>query len=306
MLTLELITIGHVIVEKIYLNDGEVIGPVLGSPAAYSSVAATLLGTRTGISTIIGKDMPYYIIEPIIKAGVNIEGLLIKGENSKSTKLVYDKLGNKKIFYEKKAPSISFKDLPKSYLNSNAFYVCPMDFEVTLDAIKKLKKLKKLMMADLGGIGGTVSTIHPTDKNKKVEKIFKSIISNFDIVKTSAEDCMFLFKTSNDFKKIFNTIHALGSKIVILTIGSKGSLISNEKEIIKIPAIKEKIKIDTTGAGDVYGAAFLSEYLRTKDLYKSGLFASTASTILIEKTGGVSILRMPTEKMVRQRMKDLK
>ena len=59
---------------------------------------------------------------------------------------------------------------------------------------------------------------------------------------------------------------------------------------------------DTTGAGDVYCAAFLSEYLRTGDLYKSGLYASTASTILIEKTGGVSLSRIPTNKEVMGRM----
>jgi hypothetical protein len=38
----------------------------------------------------------------------------------------------------------------------------------------------------------------------------------------------------------------------------------------------------------VYRAVFLSEYLRTKDLYKSGLYASAASAILTEKTDGVT------------------
>ncbi|MCL5069360.1 MAG: PfkB family carbohydrate kinase, partial [Actinobacteria bacterium] len=82
----------------------------------------------------------------------------------------------------------------------------------------------------------------------------------------------------------------------------KGSLISNNKDILEIPAVKEKIKVDTTGAGDVYCTAFLSEYLRTEDLYKSGLFASAAATILIEKTGGVSISRIPVEKKVREKI----
>ena len=47
---------------------------------------------------------------------------------------------------------------------------------------------------------------------------------------------------------------------------------------------------------------FLSEYLRTKDLYKSGLYILAAASILTEKTGGVTTSRMPTDKKVKVRI----
>ena len=298
----ELIVIGHIMIETIYLSDGKIVGPVLGSPAAYSSVAVSSLGMKTGLVTVVGKDMPFYITSPIIEAGVDIKGIRIRGEDSRSTKLTYDKAGNKKVLYEKVAPDILFKDIPKEYLKSQAFFVCPMDFEVPLKTISKLRNLNKLMMADLGGFGGTVSTIHPSTGNKKDKELVRNIVSNFNIVKASIEDCFYLFKDSISSEEAIKIIHEGGAEIVIITLGEKGSIISNGNDLIKIPVFKTNT-VDTTGAGDVYCAAFLSEYLKTKDLYRSGLYASAASSILTEKTGGVTPVRMPKEERVREKIR---
>lgn len=291
-------------IEAIYLSGGKVIGPVLGSPAAYSSVAASSLGTKTGLVTTIGKDMPYYIVSPIIEAGVDTNGVCVKGENSRSTKLTYDKAGNKKVSYEKVAPDILFEDIPRQYLKSKAFFICPMDFEVPLETISKLKKLNKLMMTDLGGFGGTVSTMHPSSGSKKDKETIRNIASKFNIVKASIEDCFYLFKDSISYKEAIEILVSWGAKVAIITLGEKGSVISNGKDIAEIPVFKTKT-VDTTGAGDVYCAAFLSEYLRTNDLYKSGLYASAAASILTEKTGGVILSRMPTDEKVRERIKKI-
>lgn len=299
---LDLIIVGHIMIETIYMRDGKVVGPVLGSPAAYSSVSASLLGTPTGLVTTIGKDMPYYIVSPIIEAGVDTKGICIKGENSRSTKLTYDEAGNKEVSYEKVAPNILFKDIPKEYLKSIAFFVCPMDFEVPLETISELKKLNKLLMTDLGGFGGTVSTIHPSSGSENDEMLVRDIVGKFNIVKASIEDCCYLFKGSVSYKEAVQILHNWGVEIVIITLGEKGSVISKSNNLINIPVFRTKT-VDTTGAGDVYCAAFLSEYLRTRDLYKSGLYASAAASILTEKTGGVTLSRMPIDEKVRERLR---
>ena len=301
----KIIIIGHIMIEKIYLGSGEIVGPVLGSPAAYSSVSASFLGGNAGLVTNIGKDMPYYIIKPIIESGVDTSGINIKGENSRSTNLKYDKNGNKKVSYDKLAPTIEFKDIPENYLDAKAFFICPMDFEVSMEAIFELRKLNKLMMTDLGGFGGTVSTMHPSNGSRKDKKLIKDIVSNFNIVKASIEDCFYLYKDKISPEKSIKILHRWGAEIVIITLGEKGSVISDGSSLIKIPVFKTKT-VDTTGAGDVYCAAFLSEYLKTKDLYRSGLYASAASSILTEKTGGVTIERMPRDEKVRKILRSLK
>lgn len=298
----ELIVIGHIMIETIYLSDGKIVGPVLGSPAAYSSVAVSSLGMKTGLVTLVGKDMPFYITSPIIEAGVDIKGIRIRGEDSRSTKLTYDKAGNKKVLYEKVAPDILFKDIPKEYLKSQAFFVCPMDFEVPLKTISKLRNLNKLMMADLGGFGGTVSTMHPSTGSKEDKDTVRNIASKFNIIKASIEDCYYLFEDTMPYKEIIKMFHEWGAGVVIITLGKEGSVISDNKDFIEIPVFKTNA-VDTTGAGDVYCAAFLSEYLRNKELYKSGLYASAAASILTEKTGGATLSRMPTDEKVREKIR---
>lgn len=295
----DLIIIGHIMIETIYLSDGSIVGPVLGSPAAYSSVAASSLNGNIGLVTNIGKDMPYYITEPIIKAGVDAGGINIKGEDSRSTKLTYDRNGNKKVSYYKVAPVIMFEDIPKEYLDTKTFFVCPMDFDVSVNTISKLKGLNKLMMTDLGGFGGTVSTMHPSLGSKEDKEKVKEIVSNFDIVKASIEDCQYLFGESITYSKSIEMLHSWGGNIVILTMGGEGSFISNKEKLIKIPVFKTKT-IDTTGAGDVYCAAFITEYIKTGDLYKSGSYASVAASIITEKTGGVCLERMPRDEEVKK------
>jgi len=302
MLSQDLIVIGHIMIETIYLSDGKIVGPVLGSPAAYSSVAVSSLGMKTGLVTLVGKDMPFYITSPIIEAGVDIKGIRIRGEDSRSTKLTYDKAGNKKVLYEKVAPDILFKDIPKEYLKSQAFFVCPMDFEVPLKTISKLGNLNKLMMTDLGGFGGTVSTMHPSTGSKEDKDTVRNIASKFNIIKASIEDCYYLFEDTMPYKEIIKMFHEWGAGVVIITLGKEGSVISDNKDFIEIPVFKTNA-VDTTGAGDVYCAAFLSEYLRNKELYKSGLYASAAASILTEKTGGATLSRMPTDEKVREKIR---
>ena len=152
-------------------------------------------------------------------------------------------------------------------------------------------------MTDLGGFGGAVSSIHPADGNKESRNLFFNIVSNFNIVKASIEDCFYLFGEKN-IDSYIEEIHNLGVDKVIITLGSKGSVISNNSDLIEIPGFKTKVK-DTTGAGDVYCAAFLKKYLESNDLYESGIYASAASSLIIEKTGGVSIKRMATDTEVK-------
>ena len=51
----EIIVVGHILNEKIVFPD-RVIAPVLGSPAAYSSVCLASLGVKVGVVSKIGSE----------------------------------------------------------------------------------------------------------------------------------------------------------------------------------------------------------------------------------------------------------
>lgn len=75
------------------------------------------------------------------------------------------------------------------------------------------------------------------------------------------------------------------TKILITTLGEKGSLIETEKESITVGIAKAEKFVDPTGAGDAYIGGFLAAYLNDKDLKTAGERGTTAASFVIEKYG---------------------
>lgn len=81
----------------------------------------------------------------------------------------------------------------------------------------------------------------------------------------------------------------LGTRSVIVTRGSQGSVIFSGGRRYHIPAFLPGKLLDPTGAGDTYLAAFIfSEELFGSDMQKRGEFAAMAATISIEREGALA------------------
>lgn len=85
--------------------------------------------------------------------------------------------------------------------------------------------------------------------------VSKSCIKYADFVKVSDEEIEIITgkKKLEDGVKEF---HKLGAKLVAVTLGKEGTLISNGENVSIISSIKVK-SIDSTGAGDAFVGAFL-------------------------------------------------
>ena len=300
-MTPELVVMSHIVNETVKFPD-RVIEGVLGSPTAYASVAAGRLGMGTGVVTKIGTDLSPDFLKAFEEASVDIRGIKVEGRSTTHSLLIYDELENKIILYPKKAPPLLFEDIPQEYLDAEIIYICPMDHDVPLETIKALYRQGITLAADIGGYGGAHSTKHPGEKEKKTRRTIGELIKHFHIVKASSEDCRHLFGAKESIEEeMAELMVKLGADISIVTLGEKGSIISSKKRTFRMPAFSSQVK-DCTGAGDVYMAGFLVEYLRTKDVWKSALFASATASIVIEGTGGVVAGRMPTTSKVRKRI----
>ena len=76
--------------------------------------------------------------------------------------------------------------------------------------------------------------------------------------------------------------------MVIITLGSRGSLVINKGESEEVkPKLLGKI-IDTTGAGDLYAGGFIHGLIKNYDLKKCGEIGSICAGHIITQLGSRS------------------
>lgn len=289
----DIVIIGHIINETIQFPD-RVIAPVLGSPAAYSSVIAAVLGAQVGLVTKIGSDMPEQLLIPFREAGVDTRGI-IKGEYSTRNLLIYDQTGHKQVRYVQKAPDIGLDGIPEVYRSASLLFVCPMDYEVPLSTVRGLRALKGQIVIDLGGYGGATSATHP---EQQPPSMLRELVELVDVVKGSIEDCRHLFGPDKSEADIARTFVNWGARVGMVTLGDRGVLAVTAEHEYHTPAFPSQV-VDVTGAGDAFSAGFLVEYLWSGDVARAARFGCATASLVIEGTGGVQVKRMPTGNQVR-------
>jgi sugar/nucleoside kinase (ribokinase family) len=118
-------------------------------------------------------------------------------------------------------------------------------------------------------------------------KGFVDILKNTDVLMINREEGAYL--TGVDYKredKIFKTLEEYVKGIVILTDGTKGSLVSDGKNVYKAGIYKEEKTLDRTGAGDAYGSGFVSSLMEDeKNIERAIMFASANAASVVESVG---------------------
>ncbi len=292
----DLVCTGHIVREIIRFPDGEK-GPFLGGPPAYSSVAAARQGTRTGLVTKIGPDMPLSLLQPFAEAGVSTEGILQR-DITTATELIYDEHGDKEIRYPAKAEPICGADIPKSYHGCRLIYVCTMDNDIPPEDLAGVVSLGLESAVDLGGYGGVhMSKIH-REAIPSLPEFACDVSRHFTIVKASDEDARSIFGWDDPGKSAASLL-STGCKVVVITAGPEGAYVFTSGSSVHVPPISSHV-VDTTGGGDTFMAGFLSEYLRSGDLSASVRWGCGTAGLVIQKTGGVLSSRMPSRQEVEE------
>jgi fructokinase len=88
-------------------------------------------------------------------------------------------------------------------------------------------------------------------------------------------------------KNLLDSINQLKEfdKLIVITRSNKGSLAIKNKEVINCESIKVDKVLDLTGAGDLFAAGFLKEYLDKSDIKKCLTVGSIAASKIIQKIG---------------------
>jgi fructokinase len=90
-----------------------------------------------------------------------------------------------------------------------------------------------------------------------------------------------------DKKNLLDSINQLKelNKLIVITRSDKGSLAIQNNEIINCDSIKVEKVLDLTGAGDLFAAGFLKEYLDKSEIKKCLMSGSILASKIIQRIG---------------------
>jgi fructokinase len=88
-------------------------------------------------------------------------------------------------------------------------------------------------------------------------------------------------------KKLLDSINQLKqlNKLIVITRSENGSLAIIDNEIVNCDSVKVDKVLDLTGAGDLYAAGFLKEYLEKSEIKKCLMTGSILASKIIQKVG---------------------
>ena len=113
----------------------------------------------------------------------------------------------------------------------------------------------------------------------------KEALQYVDVLKANESEMLVLTGYS-DVRHSARVLFEWGVKEVVITLGSRGSVIYNGQRFYTIPAYTPVTAVvDATGCGDTYMAGYLYQRIRGAQWQDAGEFAAAMATLKIESSG---------------------
>lgn len=120
---------------------------------------------------------------------------------------------------------------------------------------------------------------------QEAQEVMREILSYTTIIKASLDDSHRFFGEGYTPEQYIQMFHDLGPKTVVFTLGPKGSIISENGQILgHLPARKIEVK-DVTGAGDAFWAGYLTALLDGHSSRVCLLFAREVVELKLQTVG---------------------
>jgi sugar/nucleoside kinase (ribokinase family) len=282
---MDLVVAGHFSADTLILPSNPAPYQALGGAVAYVSLAAHALGSTVSVVSRVGRDFPQEYLKWMNAKGVDVSNVTQDSEPTTRFELTYSKdLSERTLKLKSQGSPITASDVLGN-LHAKAIHIGPIAQEISLPIIQRLKNCCEVLSLDPQGM---TRRFNADGEVSCCEKVPKQLVSLVDVYKSSVEEIQALTGQSN-VQSAIEAVHTYGPKIVIATMGAKGSQLSVGGEICQVPPCPAKKVVDPTGAGDVFVGAFLSEYLRGKDAFWCACVGSAAASFVVECVGATCL-----------------
>ncbi|MGL4866832.1 MAG: carbohydrate kinase family protein [Cetobacterium sp.] len=300
----DLTTLGELLVDFVCTNSSNSGSRLFeqnagGAPANVACVVSKL-GLKTSFIGKVGNDLHgNYLKEVLKEQKVNTSGVVFDKNFFTTLAFVQLEDNGERNFSFSRNPGAD-TNLEKSEIDINLIKKSKIFHFGSLSLTNEPSRSSTLYAIREAKNAGVLISYDPNyrDNTWKSEeealKMMRSVLKDVDIIKISEEELEIITKKS-DINSAINYLLNLGISCVVLTLGSKGSLIATKKFIEKVEAFKTTA-IDTTGAGDSFWGAFLykllinnknPQYLTKEEGIDFLKFSNAVASLCVEKRGAI-------------------
>lgn len=252
------------------------MGP--GGKGANQAVAASRLGGDVTFICKVGRDMfGENAVKGYQKEGIDTSHTLYSDQASGTALILVDDSGENCIAV---APGAN-GDLSPADIDSVADVIKKADYLILQLEIPVESVLKAAKIAHEAGV---YVILNPAPACKLPKELFKYISL---ITPNQTESALMTgidVKDEASRNKAIEAFHKMGVEDVIVTLGSKGSLVCKGNTQTLIEAQKVKA-VDATAAGDTFCGAVCVALSEGKSLEDAARFATKASALTVQKMG---------------------
>jgi sugar/nucleoside kinase (ribokinase family) len=288
----DILTVGELLVDMIsaeYDEDFEsnTYHKFFGGSPANIAMNVKRLGIQSLIASAVGEDgFGKFLINHLQK--VNIETKYVQQVDYATSMVVVTKSKNSPvpIFYRGAdyhlifTPELEEAVKQSKIIHFSCWPISQMPVRSTIEKIiESAKEHGKLVCFD--------PNYHPMiwQKGENGIQYVKSIIGKADIVKPSEDDAERLFGKDTYINQIEKFLQ-LGAKLVIMTLGKDGAIVSNGTETIHCNTLAKEV-VDTTGAGDAFWSGFYAALVKGYSIREALNLGFAVSAYKLKYTGAV-------------------
>lgn len=267
--------IGHLTHDKIVTPRHTV--HMAGGTSFYFSHAIKHMPVQYHLVTALAKE-DHHFVDDLIQAGISTTVL-----PSKHTVYFENIYPDQSDHREQKVLSIAdpFLAADMMDLQASVFHLGPLlANDMSVELIQSLSTKGKISLDVQGFLRKVIDQeVMATDWVNK-----KEVLPYIHILKANETEAEKLTGLSNHYDAA-KSLADDGIQEVIITLGSKGSLIYAEGNFYEVPAIQPTAVVDATGCGDTYMAGYLYKRFQKANYYDAGLFGAAMASIKIAASG---------------------
>jgi sugar/nucleoside kinase (ribokinase family) len=267
--------IGHITLDKVVTSHGEKF--MAGGTSFYFSNAISQMDLSYLLVTAVGPAEIHYVSD-LRSKDINVN--VFESEHTLYFENIYgiDQDHRTQRVLQQADP---FTVAQLQHVKAEIYHLGPLVAgDIPLDLIKDLAT-KGQVSLDVQGYLRKVENqnVYPIDWANKQEAL-----AYISILKANDHEMEVLtgVKDINEGAKI---LAGWGVKEVVITLGSKGSVIYADGIFYTIPAYKPEIALDATGCGDTYMAGYLYKRIKGVGIQQAGEFASAMAGLKIQSSG---------------------